>query len=101
MGNRTSAPSLVPASGASREIRADAEVRSGSASSERWQFEGFTLDLFNRTLSDASGKEVFFHSSAIWGEGIDNLREGDGVEFELGDGGGKGPRATSVRRTTT
>jgi cold shock CspA family protein len=44
---------------------------------------------------------VFFHSSAIFGEAIDNLREGDGVEFELGDGGAKGPRATSVRRTTT
>ena len=24
----------------------------------RWQFEGFTLDLMSRTLSDASGKEV-------------------------------------------
>jgi cold shock CspA family protein len=46
-------------------------------------------------------KEVFFHSSAIYGEGIGMLREGDGVEFELGDGGSKGPRATSVRRTTT
>ena len=52
-------------------------------------------------IRDASGKEVFFHSSAIYGEGIDMLREGDGVEFELGDGGSKGPRATSVRRTTT
>ena len=48
-----------------------------------------------------TGKEVFFHSSAIYGEGIDMLREGDGVEFELGDGGEKGPRATNVRRTTT
>jgi cold shock protein len=52
-------------------------------------------------IRDTSGKEVFFHSSAIWGEGIDMLREGDGVEFELGDQGPKGPRATNVRRTTT
>jgi cold shock protein len=52
-------------------------------------------------IRDASGKEIFFHSSAIYGEGIDMLREGDGVEFELGDGGPKGPRATNVRRTTT
>jgi CspA family cold shock protein len=44
-------------------------------------------------IRDASGKEVFFHSSAIFGEGIDMLREGDG--------GAKGPRATNVRRTTT
>ena len=48
-----------------------------------------------------SGKEVFFHSSAIYGEGIDNLREGDGVEFDVEEGGPKGPRATNVRRTTT
>ena len=56
---------------------------------------------FGFIRDDSSGKEVFFHSSAIYGEGIDMLREGDGVEFELGDGGAKGPRATSVRRTTT
>jgi CspA family cold shock protein len=52
-------------------------------------------------IRDAEGKEVFFHASAIYGEGIDNLREGDGVEFELGEAGAKGPRATNVRRTTT
>jgi CspA family cold shock protein len=52
-------------------------------------------------IRDASGKEVFFHASAIFGEGIDNLREGDGVEFDLGGSGPKGPRAASVRRTTT
>ena len=51
-------------------------------------------------IRDTSGKEVFFHSSAIYGEGIDNLREGDGVEFDLEDSP-KGPRATNVRRTTT
>jgi CspA family cold shock protein len=48
-----------------------------------------------------TGKEVFFHSSAIYGEGIDNLREGDGVEFDVSEDGPKGPRATNVRRTTT
>ena len=52
-------------------------------------------------IRDASGKEVFFHSSAIYGEGINDLREGDGVEFELGETSAKGPRASSVRRTTT
>ena len=52
-------------------------------------------------IRDTSGKEVFFHASAIYGEGIDALREGDGVEFDLGEAGPKGPRATNVRRTTT
>ena len=47
-----------------------------------------------------NGKDFFFHQSAIYGEGIDNLREGDGVEFDVGTGP-KGPRADNVRRTTT
>ena len=48
-----------------------------------------------------SGREIFFHQSAIYGEGIDMLREGDSVEFELGQSGPKGPRAENVRRTST
>jgi CspA family cold shock protein len=52
-------------------------------------------------IKDASGKDVFFHQSAIYGETIDNLREGDQVEFEMGEVGPKGPRAQSVRRTST
>ena len=47
------------------------------------------------------GKECFFHQSAIYGEGIDMLREGDSVEYTLGADGPKGPRADSVRRTST
>lgn len=52
-------------------------------------------------IRDNAGKELFFHSSAIQGESIENLREGDGVEFDLGESGPKGPRAENVRRTTT
>jgi len=51
-------------------------------------------------IKDDAGKEYFFHQSAVYGEGIDNLREGDRVEFEVGEGP-KGPRAESVRRTST
>ena len=40
-------------------------------------------------IRDSSGKEVFFHASAIYGEGIDALREGDGVEFDLGEVGSR------------
>ena len=46
------------------------------------------------------GKEYFFHQSAIYGEGIEDLREGDSVEFEVGHAA-KGPRAENVRRTST
>jgi len=51
-------------------------------------------------IKDQQGKEYFFHQSAIHGEGINDLREGDTVEFEIGQGP-KGPRAESVRRTST
>jgi CspA family cold shock protein len=51
-------------------------------------------------IKDDSGKEYFFHQSAVYGEGLDNLREGDSVEFEVGQGP-KGPRAENVRRTST
>ena len=47
-----------------------------------------------------TGKEYFFHRSAVYGEGLEDLKEGDGVEFDLGEGP-KGPRAENVRRTTT
>ena len=52
-------------------------------------------------IKDDSGKEYFFHQSAIYGEGIDMLREGDSVEYTLGNDGPKGPRAENVRRTST
>ena len=51
-------------------------------------------------IKDAAGKDFFFHQSAIQGEGIADLREGDSVEFEIGEGP-KGPRADNVRRTST
>lgn len=51
-------------------------------------------------IKDDGGKEYFFHRSAVYGEGIESLREGDTVEFEVGEGP-KGPRAENVRRTST
>lgn len=47
------------------------------------------------------GKEYFFHHSAVVGERMDDLREGDTVDFDLGPDGPKGPRAENVRRTST
>jgi CspA family cold shock protein len=52
-------------------------------------------------IKDETGKEYFFHQSAIYGEGINDLREGDSVEFDPGQAGPKGPRAENVRRTST
>jgi CspA family cold shock protein len=51
-------------------------------------------------IKDAGGQDYFFHRSAVFGEGMENLREGDSVEFTVGQGP-KGPRAENVRRTST
>ena len=51
-------------------------------------------------IKGEGGKEYFFHQSAIYGEGIADLREGDSVTFDVGEGP-KGPRAENVRRTST
>ena len=43
------------------------------------------------------GKDVYFHASAFDGE-FDQLSEGQTVEYTLDQaGGGKGPRAASVK----
>ena len=43
--------------------------------------------------------EECFHRSAVYGEGLENLREGDGVEFDLGEGPkGPGPRTSGAQR---
>jgi CspA family cold shock protein len=51
-------------------------------------------------IKDESGQEYFFHQSAIYGETMAELREGDSVTFDVGEGP-KGPRAENVRRTST
>lgn len=40
--------------------------------------------------------DLFFHHSEVQGTTIEDLREGDVVEFEIGEGR-KGPCAVSVR----
>jgi CspA family cold shock protein len=42
------------------------------------------------------GDDLFFHHSALQGAAIEELREGQVVEYEVGRGP-KGPRAESVR----
>ena len=42
------------------------------------------------------GTEVFFHRSAIQGQGFDALAEGQSVEFEI-ERGDKGPRAVNLK----
>jgi cold shock CspA family protein len=52
-------------------------------------------------IKDDAGKEYFFHQSAVNGERIDDLREGDSVEFEVVDkyrGAIKGGGSNAPRR---
>lgn len=48
-------------------------------------------------LSDAEGKDVFVHYSALQMDGFKELKDGEAVEFEVVDGE-KGPQAANVTR---
>ena len=57
---------------------------------------------FGFISSGDRGGDVFFHLSSVVGVSYEDLREGQPVEYELeqgggGKGGGKGPRASSVK----
>jgi CspA family cold shock protein len=47
-------------------------------------------------VAAADGNEYFFHQSACGDGGFDQLREGQAVTFQTGQGP-KGPRAENVR----
>lgn len=51
-------------------------------------------------IKDEKGKEYFFHRSSVYGERLEDLQQGDSVEFDGGEGP-KGPRAENVRRVST
>ena len=44
---------------------------------------------------EGADKDLFFHVNELQGTEFDNLREGDKVQFEVGEGP-KGPNATNV-----
>ena len=48
-------------------------------------------------VSAPDGNEYFFHQSAVNGVSFDELREGEAVTFQTGQGP-KGPRAENVTR---
>ena len=47
-------------------------------------------------VAASDGQEYFFHNSAVQGTRFDQLREGQAVTFEKGQGP-KGPRAENLR----
>ena len=48
-------------------------------------------------ISDAEGKDVFVHFSALNMDGVKELKDGEAVEFEVIEGP-KGPQAANVTR---
>lgn len=48
-------------------------------------------------ISDAEGKDVFVHFSALNMDGFKELKDGESVEFEVVEGE-KGPQAANVVR---
>lgn len=49
-------------------------------------------------ISDTDGREVFFHQSSLMDVKFTDIKEGQGVEFEV-EKSEKGPRAINVRVT--
>jgi CspA family cold shock protein len=47
-------------------------------------------------IDAGDGKDVFFHMSAVEGTTFDQMRDGQRVSFNMGQGP-KGPRAENVR----
>lgn len=47
-------------------------------------------------IEDGTGKDMFFHSSSVEGVHYEELREGQRVSYNVGQGP-KGPRAENVR----
>lgn len=46
-------------------------------------------------IADAAGNDLFFHMSSVQGVRYEDLREGETVTFDVGQGP-KGPRAENV-----
>ena len=58
---------------------------------------GLTDKGFGFIKVEGMGKDLFFHSKELVGVSFDELRQGDKVRFEVGEGP-KGPNATNVSR---
>jgi CspA family cold shock protein len=51
-------------------------------------------------IQGSDGVELFFHRSALLGQGFDTLVEGQAVEFDV-ERGDKGPRAAHLKVSIT
>jgi len=62
----------------------------------RGTVKNFRVEKGYGFITCEDGKEVFFHHSALEGSDAKSIREGQAVEFQLGQGP-KGPRAETIK----
>jgi CspA family cold shock protein len=91
-----------------RAVRFRVRAERASKAWTRWRAPGDDMATISGTvktltgkgfgfIAAADGQEYFFHQSACTGVRFDELREGQAVTFEKGQGP-KGPRAENVQR---
>ena len=71
----------------------------GGIPCQREQSERLITDRGFGFIQTAEGKDLFFHRSQLEGVDYSSLREGQEVEFELGQGRSGRPEAVRVRLT--
>jgi cold shock CspA family protein len=53
-----------------------ARLRKYGEAIDDWKYSNVTVDKGFGFIKDEAGKDYFFHQSAIYGEGLADLREG-------------------------
>jgi CspA family cold shock protein len=76
------------------EIRTD--VRRGAETMATGTIKRLVRERGFGFIMGQDGTELFFHRSALSGEGFDSLSEGQAVEFDV-EKGNKGPRAANMK----
>lgn len=64
---------------------------------EKGKISRLTDRGFGFIARDGEDKDLFFHATELQGAEFNELKEGDSVEFEIGEGQ-KGPNAVKVSR---
>ena len=64
---------------------------------EKGKISRLTDRGFGFIARDGEDKDLFFHATELQGAEFNELKEGDQVEFEIGEGQ-KGPNAVKVSR---
>ncbi len=87
---------ISPAKSAYGESRTTPMIEHGRVATMNGTIKRLNSDKGFGFVASGEGNDYFFHQSACNGVEFDDLREGEAVTFEAGEGP-KGPRAETVR----